>query len=197
MKLTRNVTISVAARGRGAILSTRRPARSSSTIRSRRSRSNTAFAKIPEGEAVRHRLPLCRARSLRAVPRGRARPRSTMGHPRARPRGGRGRRLLDDLHDRHRQARRLRARRRQFFLDLDELTGANGQLDFADEHWFDGSRRVLDRLLGLRQRSREVVSDQPENVPAAARRVRCATSTGSWRRSWFGLLRASPELSRP
>ena len=95
---------------------------------------------VPEDHAVRPRRAVRRARVLRPLPRGRPRARRPVEPARARARGGRGRRLLDDLHDGVREARRLRARRRGLLLRPRRDTGKLSEVDFADEHSFDKQR---------------------------------------------------------
>ena len=77
----------------------------------------------------------------------------------------------------------------KFFLDLDKLAGANGQAQLRRRALVQQAACVLDRLLGVRQRSREVVYGPTEDVLPASRRVRCADEYRQLKKSWFGLLK--------
>ena len=68
----------------------------------------------------------------------------------------------------------------EFFLDLDKLTGAGRQAELRRRALVQQAARVLDRVLGLRERPGEVVADEPARR-SCRRLAACAArmSTGS------------------
>ncbi len=84
----------------------------------------------------------------------------------------------------------------EFFLDLDKLTGANGQLDFADEHSFNKQRAYSIACWVYGSDPAKWSTTNLKTFLPAARRVRCADEYRKLKKAWFGLLKPHLRASR-